>query len=57
MSSRRLLARRQPAAASPPACAERPAVAPTAPWWQGRVFYEVFVRSFADSDGAGIGDL
>ena len=28
-----------------------------APWWRDRVFYEVFVRSFADSDGDGIGDL
>jgi glycosidase len=28
-----------------------------APWWRERVFYEVFVRSFADSDGDGIGDL
>ncbi|HUQ78343.1 MAG TPA: alpha-amylase family glycosyl hydrolase [Patescibacteria group bacterium] len=26
-------------------------------WWRGRVFYEIFVRSFADSDGDGIGDL
>jgi alpha-amylase len=26
-------------------------------WWNERVFYEVFVRSFADSDGDGIGDL
>lgn len=26
-------------------------------WWRGRVFYELFVRSFADSDGDGIGDL
>ena len=28
-----------------------------AQWWNDRVFYEVFVRSFQDSDGDGIGDL
>jgi glycosidase len=27
------------------------------PWWNDRVFYEVFVRSFKDSNGDGIGDL
>ncbi|HYK96078.1 MAG TPA: alpha-amylase family glycosyl hydrolase [Candidatus Dormibacteraeota bacterium] len=27
------------------------------PWWDTAVFYEVFVRSFADSNGDGIGDL
>ncbi|MBN1312593.1 MAG: DUF3459 domain-containing protein [Anaerolineae bacterium] len=27
------------------------------PWWNERVFYEVFVRSFYDSDGDGNGDL
>ncbi len=26
-------------------------------WWNDQVFYEVFVRSFQDSDGDGIGDL
>lgn len=26
-------------------------------WWRGAVFYEIFVRSFNDSDGDGIGDL
>ncbi len=27
------------------------------PWWNDRVFYEIFVRSFYDSDGDGIGDI
>lgn len=26
-------------------------------WWNERVFYEIFVRSFYDSDGDGIGDI
>jgi len=26
-------------------------------WWRDKVFYEVFVRSFADSNGDGVGDL
>jgi alpha-amylase len=45
------------ASASSVAC-DRPAASPpTGGWWRDRVFYEVFVRSFADSDGDGIGDL
>lgn len=27
------------------------------PWWNHTVFYEIFVRSFYDSDGNGIGDF
>ena len=26
-------------------------------WWRDAVFYEIYVRSFADSNGDGIGDL
>jgi alpha-glucosidase len=29
----------------------------TAPWWRDAVCYEVYIRSFADSNGDGIGDL
>ena len=47
------------AAASQIGACESASIAPlpAQPAWADRVFYEVFVRSFQDSDGDGIGDL
>jgi glycosidase len=55
-----------PTATATPLPATVPPVAPIAglpqgtdgyPWWNDSVFYEIFVRSFYDSTGDGIGDL
>jgi glycosidase len=27
------------------------------PWWKDAVIYYIYLRSFADSDGDGLGDL
>ena len=29
----------------------------TAPWWRGAVIYQIYPRSFADTNGDGVGDL
>lgn len=42
-----------PAKEAPPA----PEASVERPWHEGAVFYEVYVRSFQDSDGDGVGDL
>jgi glycosidase len=39
------------------AIADAGARPPAGGWWRDRVFYEIFVRSFQDSDGDGVGDL
>ncbi len=44
-------------ARSPPARARSAGPAMTTAWWRNAVVYEIYVRSFADSDGDGVGDL
>ncbi|HEX9888041.1 MAG TPA: alpha-amylase family glycosyl hydrolase, partial [Nitriliruptorales bacterium] len=51
---------RYPGAPDGPAGAQTPPT-PTAPaqqrWWHGATGYEIYIRSFADGDGDGVGDL
>lgn len=59
-----ILAACAPTTQSAPASTAEPTLAPALtqdaeafPWWNETVFYEIFVRSFRDSDGDGIGDF
>ncbi|MFN8901025.1 MAG: alpha-amylase family glycosyl hydrolase, partial [Lysobacteraceae bacterium] len=41
----------------PPSSAAPPADPSAAAWWRGAVMYQVYLRSYADGNGDGIGDL
>jgi len=45
------------ACTSPSLSKATPIVVEQRAWWENAVFYEIFVRSFYDSDGDGIGDF
>src|ERR1700760_1889419 len=42
---------------SPPPASGAPASQLPRAWWEGAAIYQLYVRSFADGDGDGIGDL
>ena len=40
-----------------PALETAPAAQAGSPWWRDGVVYQIYVRSFADASGDGVGDL
>ncbi len=51
------MSRSSPDVATTAACSADCVSVTSARWWERAVFYEVYIRSFADGDGDGIGDL
>lgn len=43
------------ALAAPPSRPSHPS--PQRPWWKDATVYQIYLRSFADSNGDGVGDL